>query len=408
MEDLMFDVEKVREEFPILQEQVNGRPLVYLDSAASTQKPKAVIDAISDYYRRYNSNVHRGVHTLSQLATDAFEETRTLLQKHLNARHLHEIIFTKGTTDGINLVANGMRSMLKAGDEVVVSHMEHHSNIVPWQLACEITGASLKVIPMTSEGELDMQAYRELLSDKTRLVAVNHVSNALGTVNPIEQIIEEAHQYGAWVLIDGAQSAPHFSVDVQALDCEFYAFSGHKVYGPTGVGALYGKEPCLNLLPPYQGGGEMIKEVKFSGTTYAELPHKFEAGTPNIAGVIGLGAAIKWMRELGMENIAAHEDELMQYALKGLSSIEGIQFIGTASKRAGAISFNIDGVHPFDVGTIIDKLGIAVRTGHHCAQPIMDYYQIPGTVRASLAVHTTKSEIDSLVAAVERAVMMLR
>lgn len=403
----MFDVQKVRADFPILSQKVNGKPLVYFDNGATSQKPQVVIDAISKYYSEINANIHRGVHTLSQLATDAYEVSRNTIQNHLNAKHNHEIIFTSGTTFGINLVANGFASLLKAGDEVMVSALEHHSNIVPWQFLCEKTGAKLVVIPMNEKGELIISEFDKLLSEKTKIVNVNHISNALGTVNPIEHIIKKAHGVGAAVLIDGAQATPHLRPDVQALDCDFYVFSGHKVCGPTGVGILYGKEEWLRKLPPYQGGGEMIAEVTFEKTTYADLPHKFEAGTPNIEGGIVLGTAIDYMNSIGFENIAAYEQELLDYGTKRLQEIEGLTIYGTGENKASVISFNIDGIHPYDIGTIIDKLGIAVRTGHHCAQPIMNFFNIPGTIRASFAFYNTKEEIDIFVEAVKKAQMML-
>ncbi len=404
---IMFDVQKVRADFPILSQKVNGKPLVYFDNGATSQKPQVVIDAISKYYSEINANIHRGVHTLSQLATDAYEVSRNTIQNHLNAKHSHEIIFTSGTTFGINLVANGFASLLQAGDEVMVSALEHHSNIVPWQFLCEKTGAKLVVIPMNEKGELILSEFDKLLSEKTKIVTVNHISNALGTVNPIEYIIKKAHGVGAAVLIDGAQATPHLRPDVQALDCDFYVFSGHKVCGPTGVGILYGKEEWLRKLPPYQGGGEMIAEVTFEKTTYADLPHKFEAGTPNIEGGIVLGTAIDYMNSIGFDNIAAYEQELLDYGTKRLQEIEGLTIYGTSENKASVISFNIEGIHPYDIGTIIDKLGIAVRTGHHCAQPIMNFFNIPGTIRASFAFYNTKEEIDIFVEAVKKAQMML-
>ena len=403
----MFDVQKVRADFPILSQKVNGKPLVYFDNGATSQKPQVVIDAISKYYSEINANIHRGVHTLSQLATDAYEVSRNTIQNHLNAKHNHEIIFTSGTTFGINLVANGFASLLKAGDEVMVSALEHHSNIVPWQFLCERTGSKLVVIPMNEKGELILSEFDKLLSEKTKIVTVNHISNALGTVNPIEYFIKKAHGVGAAVLIDGAQATPHLRPDVQALDCDFYVFSGHKVCGPTGVGILYGKEEWLRKLPPYQGGGEMIAEVTFEKTTYADLPHKFEAGTPNIEGGIVLGTAIDYMNAIGFDNIAAYEQELLEYGTKRLQEIEGLTIFGTSENKASVISFNIEGIHPYDIGTIIDKLGIAVRTGHHCAQPIMNFFNIPGTIRASFAFYNTKEEIDIFVEAVKKAQMML-
>ena len=403
----MLDIQKIRADFPILSQKVNGKPLVYFDNGATSQKPQVVIDAISTYYSEINANIHRGVHTLSQLATDAYEASRNTIQNHLNAKHNYEIIFTSGTTFGINLVANGFASLLKSGDEVMVSALEHHSNIVPWQFLCERTGAKLVVIPMNEKGELILSEYDNLLSEKTKIVAVNHISNALGTVNPIEYIIKKAHGVGAPVLIDGAQATPHLRPDVQALDCDFYVFSGHKVCGPTGVGILYGKEEWLRKLPPYQGGGEMIAEVTFEKTTYADLPHKFEAGTPNIEGGIVLGTAIDYMNAIGFDNIAAYEHELLLYGTKRLQEIEGLKIFGTSENKTSVISFNIEGIHPYDIGTIIDKLGIAVRTGHHCAQPIMNFFNIPGTIRASFAFYNTKEEIDIFVEAVKKAQMML-
>jgi len=393
----MIDIQKIRSEFPILTRKVNGKPLVYFDNAATSQKPQIVIGSIVNYYTTFNANIHRGVHTLSQKATNAFEEARVKLQKHFNAKKNHEIILTAGTTHSINIVATGFTSLLRKGDEIIVSALEHHSNIVPWQMLCERTGAVLKVIPMNEEGELQLDKYAKLLSKKTKLVFVNHVSNALGTINPIKKIIDMAHTVGAAVLIDGAQSSAHIKTDVQALDVDFYVASAHKMCGPTGVGILYGKEEWLNKLPPYQGGGEMIKQVTFEKTTYADLPYKFEAGTPNIAGVIAFGTAIDYMNDLGFDNIAAYEDELLQYATKKLLQIEGLKIYGTSKNKTAVISFNIEGIHPYDIGVIIDKLGIAVRTGHHCAQPIMDYYKIPGTVRASFAFYNTFEEIDLLI-----------
>ncbi|THD32893.1 aminotransferase class V-fold PLP-dependent enzyme [uncultured Flavobacterium sp.] len=403
----MLDIQSIRAEFPILSQKVNGKPLVYFDNAATSQKPKVVIDAISAYYEEINANIHRGVHKLSQLATDAYEISRSKIQRHINARHNHEVIFTTGTTHGINLVSNGFSAILKAGDEVMVSNLEHHSNIVPWQMLCERTGAKLTVIPMNNQGELVLEEFEKLLSEKTKIVAVNHISNALGTINPIKEIIEKAHKAGAAVLIDGAQAAPHIKPDVQELDCDFYVFSGHKICGPTGSGILYGKEAWLNKLPPYQGGGEMIKEVTFEKTTYAELPHKFEAGTPNIEGGIVLGTAIDYLNSIGFDNIAAYEHELLEYGTQRLLEIEGLKIYGTSKNKTSVISFNIEDIHPYDIGAIVDKLGIAVRTGHHCAQPIMSFFNIPGTVRASFAFYNTKEEIDALVEAVKKAKTML-
>ena len=403
----MIDIKKVRANFPILKEKINGKQLVYLDNAATNQKPQVVIDSIVNYYATFNANIHRGVHTLSQKATNAYEEARIKLQQHFNAKKSYEIILTAGTTHSINIVATGFTSLLNEGDELIVSTMEHHSNIVPWQMLCERTGAILKVIPMNLEGELVMNVYDKLLSKKTKLVFVNHVSNALGTINPIKEIIDKAHNIGAAVLIDGAQACPHIKPDLKALDADFYVASAHKLCGPTGVGVLYGKEEWLNKFPPYQGGGEMIKQVTFEKTTYADLPHKFEAGTPNIAGVIAFGVAIDYMNALGFENIASYENELLQYATKKLLQIEGLKIYGTSKNKTAVISFNIDEIHPYDIGVIIDKLGIAVRTGHHCTQPIMDFYKIPGTVRASFSFYNTFEEIDLLYNALIKAKMML-
>lgn len=403
----MLDIQKIRAEFPILSQTVNGKPLVYFDNGATSQKPQIVIDAIAKYYQEINANIHRGVHTLSQLATDAYEISRGKVQQHINAKFAHEVLFTSGTTHGINLVTNGFASILKPGDEVIVSSLEHHSNIVPWQMLCEKTGASLRVIPMNEDGELIMEAYEALLSEKTKVVTVNHISNALGIINPVKYMIEKAHAVGAAVLIDGAQAVPHLKPDVQDLDCDFYAFSGHKMCGPTGTGILYGKEAWLNKLPPYQGGGEMIKEVTFEKTTYADLPHKFEAGTPNIAGGIVLGTAIDYLNSVGFENIQKQEEELLAHATKRLLEIEGLKIYGTGKNKASVVSFNIDGIHPYDIGSIIDKLGIAVRTGHHCAQPIMNFFCIPGTIRASFSFYNTIEEIDLMVEAVKKAKTML-
>lgn len=403
----MFDVARIRKDFPILKREVNGYPLVYLDNAATSQTPTQVIDVIVDYYSTYNANIHRGVHALSQEATDAYENARNKIQAHFNAEKNYEIIFTSGTTHSINIVASGYTSLLKKGDEIIVSALEHHSNIVPWQMLCQRTGAILKVIPMNEEGNLLMESYKELLTDKTKLVFCNHISNALGTINPIKEIIDLAHEAGAVVLIDGAQAVPHLKTDLQALDADFYVASAHKICGPTGIGILYGKEELLNKLPPYQGGGEMIAEVTFEETTYAGLPHKFEAGTPNVCGGIAFGAAIDYMNSVGFDEIAAYENELLEYATEQLLQIEGLKIYGTAKHKTSVISFNLHGIHPYDVGTIVDKLGIAVRTGHHCAQPIMDYYKIPGTIRASFAFYNTKEEVDALVAAVKKAKRML-
>ena len=403
----MLNIANIRAQFPALHQQVHGHPLVYLDNGATTQKPQIVIDAIQQYYAEQNSNIHRGVHYLSQLATDAYEASRTCIQKHLNAKHTHEIIFTRGITEAINLVAHGFRSLLNTDDEVIISAMEHHSNIVPWQMACDATGAKLQVIPMDENGVLKMDVFHALLSEKTKMVAISHISNALGTINPIKEMIDASHRVGAAILIDGAQAAPHISIDVQELDADFYCISGHKMYAPTGIGALYGKEGWLNKIPPYQGGGEMIATVSFEETTYADLPHKFEAGTPNIAGGVAFKAAIDWLNEIGLENIAQHESKLLQYATERLSEIDGFRLIGNAPQKAGVISFMINDLHPYDIGMILDKLGIAVRTGHHCAQPVMDAFCIPGTVRASLAIYNTKDDVDRLVEGVKKAKSML-
>ena len=401
------NVHEIRKDFPILNRKINGKSLVYFDNAATAQTPKQVIDVIVDYYSLYNANIHRGVHQLSQEATDKYEESRQTIQKHFNAKHAHEIIFTSGTTHSINLVASGFRSILKKNDVVLVSALEHHSNIVPWQMLCEKTGALLKVIPMTQEGELDMDEFETLLKLKPKLIFTNHISNALGTINPIKKIITKAHSVGAAVLVDGAQACPHIKSDVQELDVDFYVTSAHKMCGPTGVGMLYAKEEWLKKLPPYQGGGEMISEVTFDKTTYADLPHKFEAGTPNICGGIAFGAAIDYMNSIGFEHIAAYENELLAYATTKLLEIEGLKIYGTSSNKTSVISFNIEGVHAYDLGTIIDKLCIAIRTGQHCAQPIMDFYGISGTARASFAFYNTKEEIDLLVAALKKAQRML-
>lgn len=403
-----FNIDKIRADFPILKREVNGKPLVYLDNGATTQKPNSVINSIVHYYTDMNSNVHRGVHYLSQISTDAFEVTRKKVQAFINAAEDKEIIITKGSTDGINLIATCYgREFIHEGDEIIISAMEHHSNIVPWQMLCDEKGCKIRIIPMNDRGELDMDAYRSLLNERTKLVAVTYVSNALGTINPVNEIISMAHQHGAVVLVDAAQAVQHIQIDVQALNVDFLVFSGHKMYGPTGVGVLYGKEKLLNAMPPYQGGGDMIKEVTFEKTTYNELPFKFEAGTPNIEAGICLNEAIDYINSIGLDNIEAYEHELLQYATEKLSQIPGMRFIGTAEQKCSVISFVIDGTHPYDVGVILDKLGIAVRTGHHCAQPVMDRFGIPGTIRASLAVYNTKEEIDVLVAGIQRAVNML-
>jgi cysteine desulfurase/selenocysteine lyase len=402
------DLTKIRNDFPILHRSVNGNPLVYLDNAATSQTPLPVIDAISDYYKHTNANIHRGVHALSQEATDQYEGARQKIKAHFNAAKAHEIILTSGTTHSINLVANGFATFLNSGDELIVSALEHHANIVPWQMLCERTGATLNVIPMTEEGTLDMEVFDTLVNSKTKVVFVNHVSNALGIINPIEYIIEKAHAVGAAVLIDGAQATPHMIPDVQALDVDFYTTSAHKICGPTGIGMLYGKEEWLQKLPPYQGGGEMIDQVTFEKTTYAELPHKFEAGTPNIAGGVGFGAAVDYMNGVGYDAIAAHENDLLKHATEKLKRIDGLRIYGDVSNKVAVISFNIDGLHPYDIGTLLDKMGIAVRTGHHCCQPIMDFYQIPGTVRASFAFYNTHEEVARFITGVEKAVSMLR
>jgi cysteine desulfurase / selenocysteine lyase len=393
-----FNIEQLRREFPALQQEVNKRPLIYLDNAATTQKPKAVIERILQYYSRENSNIHRAAHFLSQQATEAYEEARKTVQMFLNAAFSHEIIFTRGTTEAINLVAHSYsKKFLKAGDEIIITAMEHHSNIVPWQMACENYGAVLKVVPIDDRGVLDMEAYRKLLNSKTRMVAVTHVSNALGTINPVKEIIDLAHEKDIPVLIDGAQALSHMKVDVQKLNCDFYCFSGHKIYGPMGVGVLYGKEDWLNRLPPFQGGGEMIKEVTFEKTTYNELPFKFEAGTPNVGDVLGMEAAIRFLSYLRYDEIAIHEKELLDYATQRLSELDNVRFIGTAPQKTSVISFVFTDIHPYDTGTILDKLGIALRTGHHCAQPVMDFFGVPGTVRVSFGVYNSKQEIDKLI-----------
>ena len=404
MKDRVIDI---RNDFPILNREVNGNPLVYLDNAATSQTPQAVIDVISDYYSRYNANIHRGVHALSQEATDAYEKARHTLQIHFNAAHAQEIIFTSGTTHSINIIASGYSELLNPDDELLISALEHHSNIVPWQMLCEKTGAQLKVIPMLSDGTLDIEAYSSLLSNRTQLVFINHVSNALGTVNPLKLIIEKAHEVDAKVLVDGAQAAPHIITDLQALDIDYYVTSAHKLCGPTGVGMLYGKSELLNLLPPYQGGGEMIATVTFEKTTYADLPHKFEAGTPNIAGGIAFGSALDYLNSIGLNAIASYEQELLTYATEKLKAIEGLRIYGEASEKTAVISFLVGDIHPYDMGSLLDKMGIAVRTGHHCAQPIMDFFQIPGTIRASFSFYNTFEEVDRLVAGVKKAKMML-
>ena len=399
----MFDVERIRRDFPILQREVNGYPLAYLDNAASAQHPQVVIDAEAHYYAEIHANVHRGVHTLSQRATEAYESTRESVRRFINAASTREIIFVRGTTEAINLVAQSYaRPRLGPGDEILITWLEHHSNIVPWQLLCEQTGARLKVAPINHSGEVELPAIEALLSPRTRLLAIAHVSNALGTILPVREIIERAHARGVPVLLDAAQAVPHLRVDVRELDCDFYAFSGHKLYAPTGIGVLYGREALLEEMPPWQGGGDMILKVSFEGTTFNALPHKFEAGTPNIAGTVGLGAAIDYLEALGMERIAAYEHELLDYATQRLTCVRGLRLIGTAREKAAVLSFVLDGIHPHDIGTILDSVGIAIRTGHHCAMPVMEFFQVPATARASLAFYNTRAEVDRLVAALEQ------
>ncbi len=408
MEKKSFSVSEIRQQFPILQRDVYGKPLVYFDNGATSQKPQVVIDVINEYYSNENANIHRGVHYLSQKATDAYEKARRTIQHYINAAHEHEIIFTKGTTDGINLVASCFGELITEGDEIIISAIEHHSNIVPWQMLCERKKAVLKVIPVLENGELDLSVYTQLLNKKTKIVACTHISNSLGTINPIKEMIQQAHAVGAKFLVDGAQSIQHYAIDVQELDCDFFAFSSHKVFGPTGAGVLYGKEAILNAMPPYQGGGDMIAKVTFEKTTYNELPFKFEAGTPHIIGGIATGTALEYLSSLDLTAIQAYETELLQYAESQLLQIEGLRIIGTAKNKASVCSFVIDGLHPFDVGTLLDKQGIAVRTGHHCTQPIMDFYDIPGTIRASFAFYNTKEEIDLFIIALKRSVNMLQ
>ncbi len=403
------DIIKIRKQFPVLNQQVNGKPLVYLDNAATNQKPKRVIDALTSYYEKDNANIHRGIHTLAERATKAYEQTRHAMQEFIHAKHVEEIIFTRGVTESINLVASSYgRTFLKEGDEVIISGLEHHSNIVPWQIICNEKKALLKIIPVTEIGELDLDAARKLISGKTKIVAVNHASNSLGTINPIKEIIDIAHSHHAVVLIDGAQAAAHLTINVQELDCDFYCLSSHKMYGPTGTGILYGKKELLEKMPPYMGGGEMINEVTFAKTTYNDLPYKFEAGTPNIADVIALNEAISFINELGKENIAAHEAELLSYTVKKLSAIPLVKLVGTAENKVGVQSFVVEGIHHFDIGQMLDARGIAVRTGHHCTQPLMDQYGIEGTVRVSFSVYNTKSEIDQLAEGVERIVNFMK
>ena len=405
--EILKNIESIRNDFPILNTKVNGNQLIYFDNAATSQTPNCVIDSISDYYKNLNSNIHRGVHKLSQLATEKYEESRKKFKEHLNARSASEIIFTSGTTHSINLISNGFTGFLKEGDEIIVSQLEHHSNIVPWQMLCEKTGAIMKVIPMNEKGDLDLSEFSDLLGNKTKVVFVNHVSNALGTVNPIETIIEKSHKAGAAVLIDGAQAAPHFEIDVRKLDVDFYVCSAHKLCGPTGVGILYGKKEWLEKLPPYQGGGEMIDQVSFEKSTYADLPNKFEAGTPNISGVIASGIALDYINKLGIANIKQYEDYLLDYATAKLKEIDGIKIYGESRTKVSVISFNIGKIHPYDIGSVIDNLGIAVRTGHHCAQPIMDYFDIPGTIRVSFSFYNTIDEINILIDALKKASKML-
>ena len=399
-----FPVQGYRQDFPILEQAVRGKPLVYLDNAATAQKPRQVIEALEEYYRDYNSNIHRGVHTLSEQATEAYEAARKRIQTFINAASHQEIIFVRGTTEGINLVAQSYgRSRLGAGDEIIISEMEHHSNIVPWQLLCEQTGAILKVIPINDAGELEMDEYQRLLGDKTRIVAVGHVSNALGTINPVAEITALAHAAGAVVVLDGAQAAPHTRLDMAALDCDFYAFSGHKLFGPTGIGVLYGKQALLEAMPPYHGGGDMIKMVTFEKTLYNDLPYKFEAGTPYIAGVIGLGAAVEYVSDVDLDRIRDYEHELLQYATQAAASVPGLRLIGTAAEKAGILSFVLDGIHPHDLGTILDHDGVAIRAGHHCAMPVMERYGVPATARASFAFYNTAAEVDTLIAGIDKA-----
>lgn len=404
---MIFEVEKIREEFPILKSQVGKYPLIYLDNGATSEKPQCVIDRIQKYYEEENANIHRGVHHLSQISTDNYEKARKIIQSYLNARFDHEIIFTKGTTDGINLVASSFGKLLKEGDEVLITEMEHHSNIVPWHMLVEEKGIVVKYIPLKQNGELDLSTLGELLTDQTKLLSITHISNSLGTINPIKEVIEKAHQNGTKVLIDAAQSLQHTKVDVQELDCDLLVFSGHKVFGPTGVGILYGKEELLNELPPYQGGGDMIKTVSMERTTYNDLPHKFEAGTPNIVGGIALGTALEWLSGFDMEQVEAYEHELLLYATKRIKEIEGVKIYGEAEHKSAVLSFLVENIHPYDIGTLLNQQGVAVRTGHHCTQPIMDFYSIPGTIRASFSFYNTKEEIDQFITALQKAVNML-
>jgi len=407
-QDKYFDVAAVRQQFPILQQRIYNRDLVYFDNGASTQKPQVVLDAIEKYYKHENANVHRGVHFLSQQATSSYEEARSFIRQFIGAKHDHEIIFTKGTTESVNLVATSWGDLLRAGDQILISHMEHHSNIVPWQMLCERKNIELKVIPITDQGTLDLDALNNLLSEKTKLLALTHVSNTLGTINPIKQIISQAHQFGTKVFIDGAQAVQHMPVDVVDLGCDFYAFSSHKLFGPTGVGILYGKEQYLEQMPPYQGGGDMIEHVRFEKTTYNELPFKFEAGTPNICGAIATGAAIRFLHSFDRTQIQQHEQELLHYLQEKLVQIDGLHIIGTAEEKTSIVSFVVDSIHPYDIGVLLDKQGIAVRTGHHCTQPIMERYKLPGTVRASFSLYNTKEEIDAFIVALNQSLSILR
>ena len=404
----LFNAEEIRVQFPILQRKVNGKNLVYFDNGATAQKPQLVIDSITKYYSYENANIHRGVHLLSQEATNAYENARNTIQTYIHAAESCEVIFTKGTTDSINLVAFSLGETLHSGDEILISYMEHHSNIVPWQMLCERKGLVLKVIPIHENGELDLEEFDNLLSEKTKLLSITHVSNTLGTINPVEELIKKAHAVGAKVLIDGAQSIQHFPIDVQALDCDFFAFGGHKVYGPTGVGILYGKKQILESLPPYQGGGDMIAKVSFAKTTYNELPHKFEAGTPHISGGIALGKAFEFMQQLNLDQVIVYEHSLLVYTEEVLSTFKDVRIIGNASNKASVVSFVVENIHPFDIGTLLDKQGIAIRTGHHCTQPLIDFYQIPGTIRASFALYNTKAEIDLFAEALDRSIQMLK
>jgi cysteine desulfurase/selenocysteine lyase len=404
-----FDVSKIRDMFPILHQEVNGRPLVYFDNAATTQKPAAVIDCLKDYYEKDNANIHRGIHTLAERATSAFEHTRKLAREFINAREAEEVVFTKGTTDSINLVANAYgRSFVEEGDDIIISAMEHHSNIVPWQMLCEEKGASLKIIPVNEKGEIILEEYKKLLSDKTKIVSVVFASNSLGTINPVEEIIDMAHSRGAVVLIDGAQASSHLEIDVQALNCDFFVLSAHKMFGPTGTGLLYGKRRLLEKMTPYQGGGEMISHVSFEKTTYNDIPYKFEAGTPNIAGVVGFGKAIEFTNQIGKHNIIAHEQQLLEYAHLAFEQIEGLRIIGTADNKVSVVSFVVEDIFHFDIGQMLDARGIAVRTGHHCTQPLMELYGLEGTARASFSVYNTKEEIDAMTESLQRIVKMMR